>query len=154
MPKRFPLLQEISKAEAQNRDGAVYETAAEHPPRGYRIWPESKWDTDPHEHDCKCQILFGPLDKNPQVWIKKGKLCVAMSGGENKRRRWMTNIYESKEQERVGLKRLATTHGVFGPNHLPLRLPDIGARLLFDGQQSACSESESACRRRTTKCLP
>ena len=151
MPAFFPLLKEIS----ENRDGVVYETEAQHPPRGYEIWPESKWDTDPHEHDCKCEILFGPLDKNPQVWIKKGKVCVAMSGGENKRRRLrMTNMYESKEQERVGLKRLATTHGVFGPNHLPLMLPHIGARLLFDGQQSACSESESACRRRTTKCLP
>ena len=149
MPARFPLLKEISE-----NGGVVYETEAKHPPRGYRIWPGSKWDTDPHAHDCKCEILFGPLDKNPQVWIKKGKECVALSGGQNKRRRWMTNIYESKEQERVGLKRLATTHGVFGPNHLPLMLPHIGARLLFDGQQSACSESESACRRRTTKCLP
>ena len=151
MPKRFPLLEEISYI----GDGVVYETEVEHPPRGYRIWPQSKWDTDPHEHDCKCEILFGPLDKNPQVWIKKGKVCVAMSGGENKRRRLrMTNVYESNEQERVGLKRLATTHGVFGPNHLPLMLPHIGARLLFDGQQSACSDSESECRRRTTKCLP
>ena len=135
MPARFPLLKEISE-----NGGVVYETEAQHPPRGYEIWPESKWDTDPHALGCKCEILFGPLEKNPQVWIKMGKECVALSGGENKRRRLrMTNIYESKKQESVGLKHLATTHGPFGPNHLPLMLPD-----------HRCTPPH----RRTTKCMP
>ena len=141
MPKRFPLLEEISYI----GDGVVYETEVEHPPRGYRIWPQSKWDTDPHEHDCKCEILFGPLDKNPQVWIKKGKVCVAMSGGENKRRRLrMTNMYESKEQERVGLKRLATTHGVFWSKPLAVNAPSHRCTPPLRRKQGGCSESESA----------